>query len=61
MSALQEINVAGMALERDDPPRPGQRMKIRLGVFFHAEPVRENAGATAGGTGAPPASKKPST
>ena len=61
MSALQAINVEGMALERDDPPRSGERMKIRLGVFFHAEPVRENAGTTSGGTGAPPPAKKPSS
>ena len=61
MSALQAINVEGMALERDDPPSSGERMKIRLGVFFHAEPVRENAGTTSGGTGAPPPAKKPSS
>ena len=60
MSALQAINVEGMALERDDPPRPGERMKIRLGVFFHAEPVRETPGTRAGGLVEPPASD-PST
>jgi hypothetical protein len=60
MSALQAINVEGMALERDDPPRPDERMKIRLGVFFHAEPVRENTGITTGGSGVPPAAKNDS-
>ncbi len=54
MGALQAINVDGMALERDDPPRPGERMRIRLGVFFHAEPVRENAGTHVGGSREPP-------
>lgn len=60
MSALQAINVEGMALERDDPPRPDERMKIRLGVFFHAEPVRENTGIITGGPGVPPAAKNDS-
>ena len=36
--------------------KPGERMKIRLGVFFHAEPVRETPGTRAGGSGEPPAS-----
>jgi hypothetical protein len=54
MGALQAINVDGMALERDDPPKPGERMRIRLGVFFHAEPVRESAGTHVGGSREPP-------
>jgi hypothetical protein len=36
---LQEINREGMALEAKDPPSAGQRMRMRLGVFFYAEPV----------------------
>ncbi|NDP41671.1 MAG: hypothetical protein GZ089_02965 [Aromatoleum sp.] len=39
MRALQEINRDGMALEAADPPSAGQRMRMRLGVFFYAEPV----------------------
>lgn len=61
MSALQAINVEGMALERNDPPGPGERMKIRLGVFFHAEPVRESTGVTTGGRGGPRPAKNGST
>jgi hypothetical protein len=39
MQVLQEINRDGMALEAKDPPGVGQRMRMRLGVFFYAEPV----------------------
>ncbi len=39
MVVLQEINRDGMALEARDPPPPGERMRMRLGVFFYAEPV----------------------
>jgi hypothetical protein len=39
MHVLQEINREGMAREASDPPKPGQRMRMRLGVFFYAEPV----------------------
>lgn len=39
MQMLQEINRDGMALEASDPPLPEQRMRMRLGVFFFAEPV----------------------
>jgi hypothetical protein len=39
MQVLQEINREGMALEAKDPPSAGQRMRMRLGVFFYAEPV----------------------
>lgn len=39
MQVLQEINRDGMALEASDPPAPGQRMRMRLGVYFYAEPV----------------------
>jgi len=39
MAVLQEINRDGMALEAQDPPAPGERMRVRLGVFFYAEPV----------------------
>jgi Family of unknown function (DUF6502) len=52
MRALQEINRHGMALEAADPPAAGQRMRMRLGVFFYAEKVPET----------PPAGKtEPST
>jgi hypothetical protein len=37
MKMLQEINREGMALEKSDPPAPGERMRMRLGVYFHAE------------------------
>ncbi len=41
MRMLQDINRDGMALERQDPPPPGKRMRMRLGVYFHAAPVAE--------------------
>lgn len=49
MRALQEINRDGMAAEAADPPGPGQRMRMRLGVFFYAERVAD----------APPAADPP--
>jgi len=39
MQVLQEINRDGMALEASDPPIPEKRMRMRLGVYFYAEPV----------------------
>jgi len=39
MQVLQQINRDGMALEASDPPSAEQRMRMRLGVFFYAEPV----------------------
>jgi len=39
MQVLQQINRDGMALEASDPPPPERRMRMRLGVFFYAEPV----------------------
>lgn len=39
MQVLQEINRDGMALESSDPPPLAQRMRMRLGVYFYAEPV----------------------
>ena len=39
MQVLQEINREGMALEASDPPAPEKRMRMRLGVYFYAEPV----------------------
>ncbi|MEO8305111.1 MAG: DUF6502 family protein [Betaproteobacteria bacterium] len=39
MQVLQQINRDGMALEASDPPSPEQRMRMRLGVYFYAEPV----------------------
>jgi hypothetical protein len=39
MQVLQEINREGMALEASDPPSPDQRMRVRLGIYFYAEPV----------------------
>jgi len=39
MEVLKEINKRGMAFERDDPPAPGKRMRIRLGVYFYSEKV----------------------
>lgn len=38
---LKEINKRGMALERQDPPQPGQRMRMRLGVYFYSARVQE--------------------
>jgi hypothetical protein len=49
MEVLQEINRDGMALEARDPPAPGERMRMRLGVYFYADPVSE-----------PPAPARPS-
>jgi hypothetical protein len=39
MQVLQQINRDGMALEASDPPSPEHRMRMRLGVYFYAEPV----------------------
>lgn len=39
MDVLKEINKQGMALERDDPPAPEKRMRMRLGVYFFSAPV----------------------
>jgi hypothetical protein len=39
MDVLKEINKRGIALERDDPPAPEKRMRMRLGVFFYSTPV----------------------
>jgi hypothetical protein len=36
MRMLQDINRDGMALEKEDPPAPGERMRMRLGVYFYA-------------------------
>ena len=47
MQVLQEINRDGMAFEASDPPAPGERMRMRLGVFFYAEPVAATAGSGA--------------
>jgi hypothetical protein len=52
MDVLKEINKRGMALERDDPPAPGKRMRMRLGIYFYSEKVPTAAGE--------PASPKPS-
>jgi hypothetical protein len=48
MQVLQEINRDGMALEASDPPSRGQRMRMRLGVFFYAEPAADEPTAPAG-------------
>lgn len=37
MDVLKEINKRGMALEQGDPPEPGKRMRMRLGVYFFAD------------------------
>jgi hypothetical protein len=59
MEVLQDINRDGMALEAKDPPAPGERMRMRLGVFFFAEPVVETAGSPAIKSGAsPPKTRK---
>lgn len=39
MEVLKEINKRGMTLEREDPPAPGRRMRMRLGVYFYSAPV----------------------
>ena len=39
MQMLQKINKRGMQLEENDPPQPGERRRMRLGVFFYAEGV----------------------
>lgn len=53
MQMLQDINRDGMAAESEDPPSPGERMRMRLGVYFYAEPVPEEVG-----TPAPPAATR---
>jgi hypothetical protein len=59
MQVLQDINRDGMALEASDPPAPGQRMRMRLGVFFYAEPVADTAGSpVAKSESAPPKKRK---
>ncbi len=47
MQMLQDINREGMAAESGDPPAPGERMRMRLGVYFYAEPVPEEVGTPA--------------
>ncbi len=47
MQMLQEVNRDGMAAEAEDPPAPGERTRMRLGVFFYAEPVPEEPGTHA--------------
>jgi hypothetical protein len=39
MKVLQDLNREGMALETRDPPEPAQRMRMRFGIYFHAERV----------------------
>lgn len=39
MKVLQDVNREGMALEKSDPPDPTQRMRMRFGIYFHAEEV----------------------
>ena len=53
MGALQALNVDGMALERDDPPPKGARMRMRMGVYFYAEPFPDHE-TPGDGVGAPP-------
>ena len=53
MQVLQEINRDGMALEARDPPAAGERMRMRLGVFFYAEPVAPPAPPAAQAARAP--------
>jgi hypothetical protein len=43
VEVLKEINKLGMALEREDPPPPGKRMRMRLGVFFYSAPMAPHA------------------
>ena len=57
MEVLKEINKRGMALEREDPPAPGKRMRMRLGVYFFSEPVPPRAAAAPEAT--KPAKPKP--
>jgi hypothetical protein len=45
MGMLTDVNRLGEAEERDDPPAPAQRMRMRLGVYFYAEPVAPAAPA----------------
>ena len=60
MQVLQEINREGMALEAKDPPAAGERMRMRLGVFFYAEPVAATAGSPAAKSGAAPSKTRKS-
>ena len=54
MAVLQDVSRDGMALEASDPPASGERMRMRLGVFFYAEPVGATAGAPAATSGTKP-------
>ena len=46
MEVLKEINKRRMALERDDPPARGHRMRMRLGVYFFSERVAHQGSTT---------------
>jgi len=37
MKLLQDVNREGMSLEKADPPQPAERMRMRFGLYFHAE------------------------
>ena len=38
MGMLTDFNRQAEAEERDDPPAPGQRMRMRVGVYFYSDP-----------------------
>jgi hypothetical protein len=58
MQLLTTINREGMALEAADTPRPGERQRIRLGVFFYSAPVAPPTAAVARPPSASPRSKR---
>lgn len=58
MQVLHEINRDGMALEASNPPAPGERMRMRLGVFFYAEPVVPDAPSPANSNLTSPKTRK---
>jgi hypothetical protein len=59
MDVLKEINKRGMAFERDDPPAQGQRMRMRLGVYFFSESVQHPASGIKPAEASAPAKAKP--
>lgn len=56
MDVLIDLNKRGMALEKEDPPAPDTRMRMRLGIYFYSEPVPPPAAKTNEST-KPPQSK----
>jgi hypothetical protein len=39
MAMLQELSRAAMASEQDDPPEPGGRQRVNIGIYVYREPL----------------------